>query len=63
MGDRREQTGSGQRKEMIGGRGGNHMERVRFVTCFIIETDSEFTISKINVCVFTSKTTQCYCFP
>lgn len=40
---------------MIGGRGGNYMERVRFVICFIIEIDLEFIISKINVCVFILK--------
>lgn len=46
MGDRREQTGSGQRREVMGGRGRESDGRSVICYMLIIETDSEFTTSK-----------------
>lgn len=45
VGDRREQTGNGQRKEVMGGRGRASEGRSGFVTCLIIETDSVLAMS------------------
>lgn len=54
MGDRRKQTGSRKRKEVMGGRGRESYGKSVMCTCFTVGTDSEFTGSKINVCIFAS---------
>lgn len=46
MGDRREQTGSGQREEVMGGRGRGSDGRNVICYTLVIETDSEFTVSR-----------------
>lgn len=46
MGDRREQTGSGHREEVMGGRGRESDGRDVICYMLIIETDSEFTVSR-----------------
>lgn len=63
VGDRREQTGSGQRREVMGGRGRESDGRSVICYMLIIETDSEFTTSKWMSAYLLQKPPMLICFP